>query len=300
MYGRPEISLTMLTAFLAVARCLHFGRAADELRIAQPALSQHIRRLEDNVGCKLLDRNTRNVQLTPAGEILRKLGERIFDELANGLERVKRAGRGETGLVIVGFTATIALRALPAAVKLHRSAYPDVQLELVELLPDMLSERLMSGQIDVAIARELKFRPEFDVTPAGFEQHVAVLPSALADDMQAPLALGRLRDEPFILFPTDNTSTYTQNILELCAEAGFTPKTRMVVSSWQNAVSLVGINQGATILPECTRCLQIPGVAFVELEGQPRSRLDIAFRCGEERQMIWNFIESARAAIASL
>jgi len=300
MYNEPELSFALLTAFAAVARTLHFGHAARELGIAQPALSQHIRRIETIIGCSLLERDTRNVRLSPAGLILQELATRLPDELAAGLDRVRRAGRGEAGRITIGFTATTALRALPAAVQLHRSRYPDIELELIELLPDILSQRLTSGQIDIGLAREFIERPELGLIEAGHEPYVAVIPSTLGEtETQRPLPLNRLRGEPFILFPTDHSSTHTERILQLCAKSGFTPHATMVVTSWQSAVSLVGVGLGVTILPACTSCLALPGTTFVSIDSDGGSRLDIVHRHGEERPAIWRFMQSAQEAIGA-
>lgn len=293
--------MSLLAAFAAVARTLHFGRAAEELGIAQPALSQHVRRVETIVGCRLLERDTRNVRLTAAGEIFRDLAIRLPGELEAGLERVRRVGRGEAGRLTIGFTATTALQALPAAIRSHRSRYPDIEFELVELLPDRLSQLLMSGQIDIGLAREFIERPEFDLIEVGREPYVAIVSAALAaSEQQRPLPLGQLSAQPFILFPSDHSSSHTERILELCAESNFTPRTTLTVTSWQSAVSMVSVGLGVTILPACTSRLTLPNTAFLPIASKIASRINIAHRHGDDRAVVRAFVESARGAVPNL
>jgi DNA-binding transcriptional LysR family regulator len=291
---RSELSFSLLSAFAAVARSLHFGHAAEQLGIAQPALSQHIRRIEAIVGCRLLDRTTRNVQLTAAGSVLHELAERLIAASSAGIDRVRRVGNGEAGRLTIGFTATTALRALPAAAQLHRARYPDIELEFLELLPDALSTMLLSGQIDIGLVREFIPRPELGLIEVGRERYVAVMPTAVAAEYaERPLPLGMLRDQPFILFPTDHSSFNTERVMQICAENGFAPKTTLSVTSWQGAVSLVSVGLGVTLLPESTSCLALPQVAFVPIATDIDSRIDIIHRTGEDRPIVRTFIDSA-------
>jgi DNA-binding transcriptional LysR family regulator len=299
MYRKPELSLSLLTAFASVARTLHFGQAAEKLGIAQPALSQHIRRVEEIVGYQLLERDTRNVGLTPAGLLLQELAERLPAELAAGLERVRRAGRGEAGRLTIGYTATMALQALPAAVRLHRTRYPDIELELLELLPDALYQMLISGQLDVGLGREFIEHPVLELMQLWREPYVAVIPASLAEvETQRPLAVSRLRDQPFILFASDQSTSHAERVLQLCAESNFAPRTTLSVTSWQSAISLVSVGLGVALLPACTSCLLLPNIVFVPIDSNIASRIDIACRRQDRRPIVGWFIQSVQEAVA--
>jgi DNA-binding transcriptional LysR family regulator len=94
---KDEIELRHLRYFLAVAETLHFGRAAKKLGMAQPPLSQQIRRLEEMLGAPLFERTTRGVTLTPAGSVLRERALSSLARLADDLEQTRRVARGEEG-----------------------------------------------------------------------------------------------------------------------------------------------------------------------------------------------------------
>ncbi|RYH28768.1 MAG: LysR family transcriptional regulator, partial [Alcaligenaceae bacterium] len=109
-----------LTAFMAVAEELHFGRAAKRLHMTQPPLSQQVRLFEERVGVTLIERSTRTVRLTPAGVSMRDAMQRVIADGDAALAAVRRIGLGETGLLRVGFTPTAAYRLVPAAVGDYR------------------------------------------------------------------------------------------------------------------------------------------------------------------------------------
>ena len=117
-----------LRAFLAVAHTLHFGEAAKRLRVAQPAVSASIRALEEEVGAVLFDRTRRSVALSPAGAHLRPAVEEALAALERGVLSARRAARGQTGRVVLQFTAMAALSPLPTALARYRARFPDVQL----------------------------------------------------------------------------------------------------------------------------------------------------------------------------
>ncbi|MFV3126148.1 LysR substrate-binding domain-containing protein [Niveispirillum sp. KHB5.9] len=295
---RTEISLVQLQAFVTVAEELHFGRAAARLGVAQPPLSQQIQRLEAAVGHKLFDRDTRKVQLTDAGTALYGFAQKMLLEMVEGLEKVRRVGRGEAGLLTIGFTSTTALHVLPAIVQANRQRYPQVELRLVEILPEPLWDQLRGGRIDIALSREMIPEPGLDVFTLLRETYVVVLP---ADHPLAgtggPVALGSLAAEKFILFPRNRVSRYHDRLIEICLAAGFMPRGVQEAPGWQTAISLVGSGMGITILPACTASLALPGVVFRPIDGGARSNITLSKRSGDGRPLVENFLGVARGAV---
>ncbi len=298
---RPGISLTQLQAFVTVAEELHFGRAAARLGVAQPPLSQQIQRLETALGHKLFDRDTRKVQLTDAGTALHTFAHRMLLEMEEGLDRVRRVGRGEAGLLTIGFTATTALHILPAIVQANRQRYPLVELRLVEILPEPLWDQLRAGRVDIALSREMVPEPGVDVVTLLREAYVAVLPAnhrlAVPD---RPVRLADLAAEKFILFPRNRVSRYHDRLVEICLAAGFMPRGVQEVPGWQTAISLVGAGMGITILPACTASLALAGVVFRPLAEDARSNITLSRRGDDERPLVANFLAVARGAAASV
>lgn len=145
------MELRQLEAFVAVARELHFGRAAEKLRISQPTLSELVRRLEREVGTSLLTRTTRRVALTQAGTELFGRAVSILDDVEGAAAAVRRLIDGDTGTVRVGITPPTAPMLMPhLAQALHRAA-PEVELAVRRMwLPD-LQQAIGEGALDVAI-----------------------------------------------------------------------------------------------------------------------------------------------------
>lgn len=116
-----QIELRHLRYFLAVAEELHFGRAAQRLHMAQPPLSQQIRRLEEVIGHPLFVRSSRSVKLTPAGEVLLERARRTLGKVSEDLEAVRSVGRGEVGSLTVGFVGSAVLTAMPSVLRRYRA-----------------------------------------------------------------------------------------------------------------------------------------------------------------------------------
>ncbi|MGI5154586.1 LysR family transcriptional regulator [Microbispora sp. CA-102843] len=178
---RPELPLAQLHAFVVLAEELHFGHAAARLGIAQPPLSQQIRRLEDKVGHALFTREPGRVSLTSAGRELLPAARRALTDLADGLAAARALGSGRSGRLRIGFAASLALTVLPGLLRAFRERFPDVRLDIHEMTTAPRIAALRDKAIDVGLLREppaddaageLAFRTVLT------EPFVAVLPSA--------------------------------------------------------------------------------------------------------------------------
>ncbi len=152
--NRRDVELRHLRYFVAVAEERHFGRAADRLHIAQPPLSQQIRRFEAELGEPLLYRTTRSVELAPAGEVMLERGREILAAVDAAIEDARRAARGEYGRLAIGFTGSSTYALLPALAAALRRELPGVVLDLRgELLTPAQVERLLDGTLDLGLLR---------------------------------------------------------------------------------------------------------------------------------------------------
>jgi DNA-binding transcriptional LysR family regulator len=140
-----------LKLFVAVAEELHFTRASVRLRIAQPHLSQEIRRLEREIGVELFTRTKRSVSLTPAGSVFLERVRIVLDYTADAMRAAQRASRGEVGRIRVGFTRVPAIGVIPDAIVRFRSAYPDVEVLLKDVSSDEGLEAVRTGHLDLCL-----------------------------------------------------------------------------------------------------------------------------------------------------
>jgi len=295
--NRPELDLRQLYAFAVVAEELHFGRAALRLGTSQPPLSQQIKRLEMFVGHTLLDRDTRAVRLTEAGATLLAAARKLLDDAAIGLAKTRQAGKGEAGILNLGFTATTAIQILPLILGRLREKHPAIHVNLIELLPDALSEALDTKRIDAAIAREMIPQQQFEYVPLAHEPYVVVLPSTHRyAKIKTRLNLQNLAAETFVLFPRDRTSRNSDQIIEMCRAAGFSPRIQQEAPGWQTAVSFVGSGLGVSVLPACVRSFVLPQVIYKDIDTNITSTISLIHRAGDPSRLVENLVKIAQSA----
>jgi DNA-binding transcriptional LysR family regulator len=167
-----DLDLRKLRYFAAVAEHRHFGRAAAQLYIAQPVLSRQIRALEQELGCALLVRTTRSVELTPAGEQLREEARGVFGAVDTAVRRVLEVERGVERLV-VGFAPGLHVA---DAVRAFGAAHPEVTLDLLQLHWWEQDAPLRDGRVDVGHLRRPFDDAGLRTVPVGREARVACLP----------------------------------------------------------------------------------------------------------------------------
>src|SRR5258707_8429460 len=152
------IETRQIRYFVALAEHLHFGKAALALNVAQPALSQQIRQLEDELGTPLFERNTRRVTLLPAGNHFLARAQAILHELSLALEEARDANVGQSGTVRIGFVSTAAPRLIPELLHRLRRKYPRIQIDLYETNPHDQVQQLHSRKIDMGV---MLFHPNY-------------------------------------------------------------------------------------------------------------------------------------------
>ncbi len=125
-----QIELRHFRYFLAVAETLHFGKAAAQLGMAQPPLSQQIKILENIVGYRLFDRTTRGVRLTAVGQYLAERARKTLERVDQDVDMARRLGKGQEGVLSVGFSVQSCLPRLPFVIERYRRLYPKVELQI--------------------------------------------------------------------------------------------------------------------------------------------------------------------------
>jgi DNA-binding transcriptional LysR family regulator len=263
------MELRHLRYFVATAEELHFGRAARRLAISQPPLSLAIRQLEDELGVRLLERDSKRVALTAAGEAFLADARALLAEAAKARELARRVAAGQRGRLRVGFVGSMLYRGLPEHVRAFRAAAPDVALTLSELNSAEQLDAVAQGRLDVGLVHAPQAPRGLSAVAIAEEPFFACLPERHRLARSRPLTLAALADEPFVLFARDASPAYYDSVIGVCAAAGFVPRVELQVRHWLTVVALVAKRMGVALVPEAIRTSGMKGVAFLPLAANP-------------------------------
>jgi DNA-binding transcriptional LysR family regulator len=296
------LELRHLRYFVAFAEELHFGRAARRLHIAQPPLSQQIRQLEGLVGTELLRRTSRRVELTQAGAAFLEGARRTLSAAEGTVEAARRVGRGELASVRVGFADSAALSIFPEAVRLHRRAYPDVHLQLVDGPTRAHVQAVEDRLLDLAVVRGPVAPPPGVVSETVFrEPLVAALHASHPLASTRRIALGALRGEPMVLFPRHLAPEFHDWIMRLCLEKGFVPRVEHEGAEYQTILSLVAADVGVSLVPASVRSIGRPDVRFRPLRDcAETAEIAVVYRTDRLYGAMSSFLDTLRETGASL
>lgn len=257
------MDLVALGTFVAVADAASFSRAADQLHLAQPAVSQQVKRLERDLGAELFHRSTRRVALTPAGAELLPRARAILAEVERARDEVRLVEAGMAGRVTIGFVGTATYELLPTVARSVRDRLPGVELELYgEQLSPSLEADLRAGRLDAAVLRDPDPASELSVRPLRRERLVAVLPSDHPAARRSQVKLASLKDSAFVTHPSGHRSVMYAAVMQACRKAGFSPGEVLEVRETATLVAFVAAGMGVALVPEPVRALAVPGVAY--------------------------------------
>jgi DNA-binding transcriptional LysR family regulator len=263
------VELRHLRTFVAVAETLHFGRAAERLHLAQPAVSQQVRRLEASVGVPLFARDRRRTALTEAGRALLPEARATLAHAAAATAAARAAARGQTGHLRIGLAPTAHAEPVLAALGTLRRDAPDVRVTVGERRMGELVDALRRGGLDLAVLAVLEQPPAgrgLATRPVASDPFVAALPAAHPLAAAGPVDLAALAAEPFVVFARDQGARYHDTLRDLCRAAGFTPA-EQEVRELPTQLALVAAGLGVALVPASVAALRAADVAYVPLAG---------------------------------
>ncbi|MEK8196211.1 LysR family transcriptional regulator [Lysinibacillus sp. FSL M8-0134] len=241
------MELRDLKAFMAVVEHGSFTKAANESFVSQPSLSKSIKKLEDTLHVELLNRSTRNVELTDAGDIVYKQGQKIMRSvhdlhiLLDDLLHIK------TGSIKLGIPPLIGTLFFPKIARDFHQQYPEVHLELVERGAKMVGTLVENGEVDMGIVVLPTDERKFSVQPFVEDQFFVFINEFHPLAQQQHIQLQDLKNETFIIFAEE--FALHDYVIKSCKNVGFTPYVGYKSSQWDLIVELVSSNLGVTLLP---------------------------------------------------
>ena len=262
------MELRHLRYFVAVGEEEHFGRAAQRLRVAQPALSRQIQDLEREIGFQLFDRLSRGVKISSAGRLFLEEARRILQQLNEATERAQRVARGQSGTLRVGFTENASWRGVvPDSLHLFRERYPDAELQLNPLPSLQQLEAVRSGRLDAGFM----FNPpkpdrELDQLPVALNSLALAAPAAHPLSKVKNLRLRDMTDARFIWFPRRESAAFYDRLMYECFRGGLkSPRIVQEASNEATILTLVAQGMGVGFVVETARWRCPDGVAILKV-----------------------------------
>jgi DNA-binding transcriptional LysR family regulator len=292
-----DLDSRRLRVFLTVARELHFSRAAQQLHMSQPALSQQVRALERDLRVELFVRTSRVVELTAAGEALLAAAPRALYELDRAIETAQGAAAGNVGRLVIGSVRTGLADVVPRVMRAFTADHPLVRFEVVQMDTALQLRALVDRRIDVGIVRSAPATESLVIEPLVSEPLMLALP---ADHPLAGTALidpATLAHESFVSWPRHLGADFFDIVVAYCRRHGFSPLVNTEGADIDSQLALVSAGFGVSLQPAFYARACPAGVVFRALTGPvPTVDLQMAWR-SDARSAVKNFIAAARSTL---
>jgi DNA-binding transcriptional LysR family regulator len=285
------VDLRPVECFIRITETLHFGRAAAELHLSQPALSQRIRTLERDVGATLLDRDRRGVQLTAAGLAFLSPARAALAHGERAIDVARRTERGSHGRLRLGFTVIASYTGLPRAVQTFRSALPEVTVDLIELNSPALEEALDRGEIDLGVLHPPFSRKQVQYRSLPDEPLMLAVPVGhrLAD--QPTITFADFAGEPMLAAPRSVGPVLFDKLIGCFRDAGVEPCIVQEATPVTTLAGLVAAGAGIGFVTRGVALATRPGVVFREVVGAPGVPIAVAWAPPEPAAAGQRFID---------
>jgi LysR family transcriptional regulator, benzoate and cis,cis-muconate-responsive activator of ben and cat genes len=291
-----------LRYFVAVAEELNFSRAAKRLNIAQPPLSQQIRHLEAELGLLLLARDTRPLRLTEAGRFFKAQALEILARVEEAAAGARRIGRGQSGWFGIGYIGSAMNVLLPPALHRFHTAYPDVDVQLFEMLYEEQVAALLDRRIHLGFSRA-PLGVDTLVEELLYEEPIIVaVPAAHPLASRSEIAMADLVDEPIVHYARRMSHGIdSDTILAVFRAASIEPKIAVEAKNVESALGLVSAGLGIALMAASFTQGQRPGVRFLALGREsPYVPMKAVYRSQEESQVLGAFLKIVREEAAAL
>ena len=282
------MQIHQLRYFCAVARTGSFTRAAQQERIAQPSLSQQVRKLEEELGSKLFDRLSRTVRLTQPGAAFLPRAEAILRQVSDAKTEVQEMSGADRGKLIIGSIPTIAPYFLPSHLAVFARKFPHIQVSVVEEVTSELLNHLQNGVIDLALVALPVPATHCQCQELFRERLYLVVPRQHRLAAQNIVRLEQIENDPFLLLKDGHC--FRDKALAVCGRARLQPNVIFESGQFATILAMVAAGTGVSIVPQMAieqreGCCFIPladesafrRIGFVQLKQRFRSRMHYAF-----------------------
>ncbi|WP_305849727.1 LysR substrate-binding domain-containing protein [Solibacillus sp. R5-41] len=285
--------------FIMVAEELNFSRAAERLRMAQPPLSQEIRKLEEELGVQLFHRTKRMVELTDAGKIFLEGSQQTLFQLERTIEETQLAAEGKIGNLIIGFVDSTEV--VIEVLNKFRERFPKIHLILREMTTEQQLKALYEKQIHIGFIRSKQNNEILSSEVCSEETLRLVLhqdhPFASLSEIPLQLLIG----EPFILFPRHLGSNFYDLIISYFRDHGVNLNVVQEAVQMHTIVNLVATGMGVSVVPSSVESYKRPGVIYKKIqETTPKVNLYVGWRQDGKSAIVDHFLTVVREVYSVL
>ncbi|WEX90986.1 LysR family transcriptional regulator [Sinorhizobium garamanticum] len=248
------MELRQLRYFLAVARERNFSRAAEILHIAQPPLSRQIQQLEDELGVLLIDRSNRPLDLTEAGRFFYEQAGQIIARTEHMREQARKIGLSKRERYVIGCVGSTLYGGIPDLVRRMRERWPDLDIEIREMMSTEQVTALKERRIDVGFGRVRFNDREVERLTLREERLVVAFPKGHPKSLCIePIALAELEGEPLIVYPSAPRPSFADEVLNMLTEQGISPGSVEEVREIQTALGIVAAGMSLCVVPAASQ-----------------------------------------------
>ncbi|MCL1068630.1 LysR substrate-binding domain-containing protein [Shewanella olleyana] len=262
-----KITLKMLRYFYELSLTGHFGKAASQLSITNSPLSSQIKELEMLLGVELVERNSRNVKLTDAGQVLQSECGHLFGSIEHSMLKVQHVSRRSSNQIQIGIVSSSFWAGFGDMINRFNQLHPQCMTDIIELSPQAQKQAILDKKIDIGIVR---FADALDIHPLSFkaltdENFVVAMASNHEFNDKAELSLADLRNQSFTFMQRENSASASLIINE-CRQSGFVPNVVKELIEPTTLMAYVAISHAVAVVPSSFAAHQWEGVLFVPLK----------------------------------
>lgn len=264
------MELRHLNYFQAVADELNYRKAADRLFISQPGLSRQIKQLEEELGVQLFERDKKHVELTAAGKFLKGEVDFVLNHLETTKQQLLQIANGREGELRIGFLGSASNQVLPELLKKINQNFPKVTTSLEELSNQVQVEMIQKDKLDLGFVRLASVPQELEMKSVYRDKFSLVVPVNHPVTVKNFTSVGQFASESFILFSSDYSNFYYEQILGICRDSGFSPRIKHKSVHALTIFRLVENGLGVAIVPTSLKEGYDLNVRFMEIPGTSR------------------------------
>ena len=285
-----------LRYFATLAEELNFSRAAERLHISQPPLTRQIQQLEQELGSRLFRRNTRGVELTPAGEALLQDARRILDMVDSAKDRACKLRLGQIGRLDVGVFGSAILNHIPRVLLEFRNRYPNVEIVVHQQTKAEQILALRERRLTIGFNRRLPAEPDIVAETVLVEPLVVAMLETHPLASRGALRIADLEGEPIILYPSNTRPGFGDDVMSLFRDEGIEPNVVQEVTDVVIAIGLVASGFGICVTPHAASSLNLPGLVYRPIDADPSPSIDLTclYRRDDDSPILHAFLSIVR------